>query len=56
LVSRLKTTVVPLRAVKDGYAVLLISGERKRVKVNRIFENFAEVLGYPAGTPCVVEE
>ena len=56
VVSRLKTTVVPLGAVKDGFAVLLVDGERRKVKVNRVFERYAEVIGYPPGTPCLVQE
>ncbi len=56
IVDRLKTTVVPLRAVKDGEVVLLVNGERKRVKVGRVFENYAEVLGFPPGTPCLFPE
>ncbi len=56
VVSRLKTTVVPIEAVKDGFAVLIVNGEKKKVKVNRIFEGFAEVLGYPSGTPCLFKE
>ncbi len=56
LVERLKTTVVPARAVKDGYVTLLVNGEKRRVKVGRIFRGFAEVLGFPAGTPCLIED
>ncbi|MDQ7083075.1 MAG: efflux RND transporter periplasmic adaptor subunit [Aquificota bacterium] len=54
VVSRLKTTVVPIDAVKDGFAVLVVNGEKRKVKVNRLFEDFAEVLGYPPGTPCLL--
>lgn len=56
LISRFKTTVVPIRAVKEGYVHLLVNGERRKVKVERIFDNYAEVIGYPVGTPCLVED
>ncbi|WP_457600974.1 HlyD family secretion protein [Hydrogenivirga sp.] len=56
VVSRLKTTVVPIEAIKNGFAVLVVNGERKKVRVNRLFESYGEVLGYPPGTPCVIEE
>ncbi len=56
IVDRLKTTVVPLDFVKDGYAVLVVGGERRRVKVGRILENYAEVSGFPAGTPCLAQD
>jgi len=56
VIERLKTTVVPVEAVRNGYVTLLINGERRRVKVGRIFRGFAEVLGFPAGTRCLIEE
>ncbi len=56
LIERLKTTVVPLSAVRDGYVTLLVDRERRKVRVSRIFRGFAEVLGFPAGTPCLLEE
>ena len=56
VVDRLKTTVVPLRAVKNGEVTLLVNGERRRVKVGRVFDNYAEVLGFPSGTPCLFPE
>ncbi len=56
VVSRLKTTVVPIRAVKDRYAVLLVNGKERKVRVNRVFEKYGEVLGYPPGTPCLFSE
>ncbi len=56
IVSRLTTTVVPLEAVKDGFAVILIEGEKRKVKVERIFDRYAEIRGYPVGTPCLIEE
>ncbi len=56
IIDRLKTTVIPIEAVKDGSAVLLVNGEKKRIKVNRIFENYAEVLGYSPGTPCLIKK
>jgi len=56
LVERLKTTVVPAEAVRDGYVILLVNGEKRRVRAGRIFRGFAEVLGFPSGTPCLIEE
>jgi len=53
LISRFKTTVVPLKAVKGGYVYLLVNGEKRKVKVERVFDNYAEVIGYPPGTPCL---
>ncbi|MDQ7037658.1 MAG: biotin/lipoyl-binding protein [Aquificota bacterium] len=54
VVDILKTTVVPREAVKDGKVVLILNGERRKVKVGRIFSEYAEVIGYPEGTPCEV--
>ena len=54
IIDVLKTTVVPREAVRDGYVTLVVGGERRRVKVNRIFKDFAEVIGYPEGTPCEI--
>ena len=54
IVDRLRTTVVPLEAVRNGEVVLLVGGERRRVKVGRVFEKYAEVPGIPPGTPCMV--
>jgi len=56
VVDRLKTTVVPLEAVKDRFAVLLVDGKERKVKVSRVFEGYAEVLGFPPGTPCLVQD
>ena len=56
IVERLKTTVVPLRFVKDGRITLLVRGKKESVRVRRIFGNYAEVIGAPAGTPCVAGE
>ncbi|RLJ70602.1 HlyD family secretion protein [Hydrogenivirga caldilitoris] len=55
LISKLKTTVVPLEFVKDGFVTLLVNGEKRKVKINRVFKDYAEVLGYPPGTPCLSE-
>ena len=55
VVSRLKTTVVPSEAIRDGKVTLLVKGERRTVKVNRVFNGYGEVLGYPAGTRCLVQ-
>lgn len=54
VVDILKTTVVPKKAVREGKVILLVNGERRTVKVGRIFRDYAEVIGYPEGTPCEV--
>ncbi len=56
IVEILKTTVVPAQAVKNGYVTLLVDGRRRKVKVSKEFKGYAEVLGFPAGTPCLIEE
>ncbi len=54
IVDILKTTVVPKDAVKDGHVTLMVSGRRIKVKVERVFKDYAEVIGYPEGTPCEI--
>ncbi len=56
VVDRLKTTVVPLEFVKGGRITLIVEGEKRTAKVRRVFERYAEVVGFPAGTPCTYTE
>ncbi len=56
VIDVLKTTVVPVRFVKDGYVTLLIDGQKRKVKVKRVFDNYAEVIGFPSGTPCLPQD
>ena len=56
VVDRLKTTVVPLDFVKGGRITLIVEGEKRVARVRRTFERYAEVVGFPVGTPCTYSE
>ncbi len=56
VVDRTKTTVVPLEAVDNRTVILKVDGREEKVKVHRVFDSYAEVKGYPPGTPCLIKE
>lgn len=56
IVEKRKAKVIPVEAVREGYAEVRDGDRWKRLKVWKVYGNYAEVLRVPVGSECLIEE